>query len=159
AIAVRAHKKGLHLICDLPASVPVSLVGDPTRLRQVIMNLVGNAIKFTDRGEVVLRVRVEEQRGGDVELHFAVTDTGAGIAPNKLHASFEPFVQADGSTTRKYGGTGLGLSISNHLVSLMGGTIWAESELGKGSTFHFTAFFGLSAKASVTPLSPVLTLI
>ncbi|HEV3263487.1 MAG TPA: response regulator [Gemmataceae bacterium] len=146
-LALRAHKKELELACDIRPEVPEQLVGDPGRLRQIIVNLVGNAVKFTSRGEIVVRVGVEDQpslvqgvgQEGEVCLHFAVTDTGIGIAADKLRSIFEPFVQADGSTTRKYGGTGLGLTISSHLVELMGGKIWVESEVGKGSTFHFTA--------------------
>jgi PAS domain S-box-containing protein len=149
-LAVRAHAKGLELACDVASAVPDELVGDAGRLRQVIVNLVGNAIKFTDKGEVVVRAAVEERAGKEIVLHFTVTDTGIGIAANKLRAVFDPFVQADGSTTRKYGGTGLGLAISMHLVELMGGRIWVESELGKGSTFHFTARFGRGAPRSVT---------
>ena len=142
-LALRAHKKGLEVGCDVPQEVPEVLVGDPTRLRQVIVNLVGNAIKFTSTGEVFVRVRVDKQGSGQAQLHFTVVDTGIGIPSEKLQAIFEPFMQADGSTTRKFGGTGLGLTISSHLVRLMRGEIWAESEVGKGSAFHFTARFGI----------------
>ncbi|MBP3954499.1 response regulator [Gemmata sp. G18] len=141
-VAARAQGKGLELACQIDDAVPDGLVGDVGRVRQVVINLVGNAIKFTDRGEVVVRVSLEEPGDAAPLLHFAVTDTGIGIPANKLGAVFEPFVQADGSTTRKYGGTGLGLTISARLVELMGGRIWAESALGHGSTFHFTARFG-----------------
>jgi two-component system sensor histidine kinase/response regulator len=139
-LAVRAHDKGLELACRIAPDAPDALVGDPHRLRQVLVNLVGNAIKFTERGEVVVSVNVEDDgpsSGGDVALHVAVSDTGIGIPPEKLAAIFAPFEQADGSTTRRYGGTGLGLTISARLVALMGGRIWVESEAGRGSTFHF----------------------
>jgi CheY-like chemotaxis protein/HPt (histidine-containing phosphotransfer) domain-containing protein len=146
AISLRAQSKGLELAFDIPADVPDELVGDPGRLRQIILNLTGNAIKFTDQGEVVVRVRIERQVDRQLTLHFTVTDTGVGIAAEKLAKIFAPFEQADGSTTRKYGGTGLGLSISSRLVALMGGRIWVESEIGKGSAFHFTADFAPSDK-------------
>jgi two-component system, sensor histidine kinase and response regulator len=146
ALAIRAHTKGIELIGDIREGVPSALVGDPVRLRQIIMNLVGNAIKFTQNGEVVVRVTAEEPDSAGVGLHFAVVDTGIGIAADKLRAIFEPFVQADGSTTRKYGGTGLGLAICTHLVELMQGTIWVESRIGAGSTFHFTARFESSQR-------------
>jgi signal transduction histidine kinase/DNA-binding response OmpR family regulator/HPt (histidine-containing phosphotransfer) domain-containing protein len=149
-LAQRAHKKGVELAGDVGPAVPDTVVGDPVRLRQIVVNLVGNAIKFTSDGEVVVRVAVDKQEGGEALLHFTVTDTGVGIPANKLKAIFEPFVQADGSTTRKFGGTGLGLTISSHLVGLMGGDIWAESELGRGSVFHFTARFGVGAAAEHT---------
>ncbi|MGA2881924.1 MAG: response regulator [Bryobacteraceae bacterium] len=138
-IGVRAHQKNLELAYFVPPELPDFFVGDPVRLRQVILNLVGNAIKFTDQGEVVLRVEAESQDQSGVTLHFAVKDTGIGIPPEKQKLIFEPFSQADMSTTRKYGGTGLGLSISIRLIEMMGGRIWLESEEGRGSTFHFTA--------------------
>jgi PAS domain S-box-containing protein len=150
-LALRAHTKGLELVGDLRPGLPVGLVGDPVRVRQVLVNLVGNAIKFTHAGQVGVRVTEEERAGQEVVLHFAVSDTGIGVPADKVKAIFEPFVQADGSTTRKYGGTGLGLTISTRLVELMGGTIWAESREGVGSTFHFTARFGLAATAAVEP--------
>ena len=142
-LAVRAHAKGLELVCDIGDDVPDELIGDSGRLRQVIVNLVGNAIKFTERGEIVVRAVLEDVEANPncVRLHFTVSDTGIGIPADKLKAIFDPFVQADGSTTRKYGGTGLGLAISMHLVELMSGTIWVESEVGRGSTFHFQANF------------------
>jgi signal transduction histidine kinase/DNA-binding response OmpR family regulator len=138
-LAVRAHRSGLELLCDIAPDVPDILIGDSVRLRQVLINLVGNAIKFTKTGEIVVRVRVERRSDGALLLLVAVKDTGIGIPADKLKAIFEPFVQADGSTTRNYGGTGLGLTICAHLAELMHGKIWAESELGQGSTFHFTA--------------------
>jgi two-component system sensor histidine kinase/response regulator len=143
-LALRAHKKDIELTIDIPPSVPEEVVGDVTRLRQVLVNLVGNAIKFTDRGEVNVRVEMERSDPGAVLLHFAVRDTGVGIPQDKVEKIFEPFVQADGSMSRRFGGTGLGLSISMSIVELMGGRIWAESQLERGSTFHFIAPFGLA---------------
>ena len=137
ALALRAHQKGLELISDIPATIPDALEGDPVRIQQVVVNLVGNAIKFTEHGEVVVRVGMQEG-GLEHELHVAVTDTGIGIPANKQVAIFEAFTQADASVTRRYGGTGLGLSICAQLVRLMGGRIWVESEPGQGSSFHFT---------------------
>jgi two-component system, sensor histidine kinase and response regulator len=175
-LALRAHKKGLELACRVDADIPDALVGDPGRLRQVIVNLVGNAIKFTERGEVVLSVsplqmadsRLQTEGPGREDenslskagkqplsdnpqsalcnLHFEVRDTGIGIPADKQQAIFSPFVQADGSMTRKYGGTGLGLTISCRLVELMGGSVWVESEVGHGSNFHFTARFGVGSQ-------------
>ncbi|MEP6573603.1 MAG: response regulator [Gemmatimonadota bacterium] len=142
SLAARAHGKGLELLCRVAPEIPEVVVGDALRLRQVIVNLLGNAIKFTDLGEVALHVELSPSRGDDVELHFSVRDTGIGIAADKLQSIFAAFSQADGSTTRQFGGTGLGLSISTRLVELMGGRIWVESEPGQGSTFHFTASFG-----------------
>jgi PAS domain S-box-containing protein len=151
-LAIRAHAKGLELLCDIRPEVPDQLVGDPHRLRQVVINLIGNAIKFTGSGEVVVRVTITEANPqAGLELHFEVIDTGIGIPADKLQAIFDPFVQADGSTTRKYGGTGLGLAICAHLVELMDGKIWVESQVGHGSTFHFTAHFNL-AETTVEPL-------
>jgi signal transduction histidine kinase/DNA-binding response OmpR family regulator len=138
-VALRAHQKGLELIVDVDATVPPTVRGDPGRLRQILLNLLGNAIKFTHEGEVVVGVRGESSTPQDVTLHFSVKDTGVGIAQDRQRSVFEPFTQADGSMTRTYGGTGLGLSISAQLVRLMGGRIWVESEAGTGSTFHFTA--------------------
>jgi signal transduction histidine kinase/DNA-binding response OmpR family regulator/HAMP domain-containing protein len=143
-LAARAHTKGLELAYHVPARVPDAVVGDVYRLRQVIMNLVGNAIKFTEAGEVVVRVEPgDEIDDGSTELHFSVQDTGVGIAADKLEKIFQPFEQADVSTTRKFGGTGLGLTITVQLIELMGGRIWAESTEGVGSTFHFTARLGV----------------
>ena len=142
-LAVRAHDKGLELTCHIKSDVRTALEGDPSRLRQVIINLAGNAIKFTEEGEIVIRAETEKEEDSSVILHFIVSDTGIGIPPDKVEKIFEEFSQADGSTTRKYGGTGLGLSISRQLVEMMGGRIWVESELGKGSTFHFTVRFRL----------------
>jgi PAS domain S-box-containing protein len=142
-LAPRAHAKGLELILRIDPDVPEAVVGDPGRLRQVLINLIGNACKFTHRGEIV--VAVEVGRPADVDnsvvLQFAVSDTGVGIRREAVNRIFDPFVQADGSTTRKYGGTGLGLTISRTLVALMGGTVWVETEEGRGSTFRFSARF------------------
>ena len=140
-LAPRAQQKGIELACHVDSNVPEVLVGDPLRLRQVVVNLAGNAIKFTEQGEVVLRARTESRSIGSVVLHFSVRDTGIGIAPEKQSMIFEVFSQADSSTTRRYGGSGLGLAISAQLVELMGGRIFVESQLGKGSTFHFTSRF------------------
>jgi PAS domain S-box-containing protein len=140
-LAPRADQKGIELACHINADVPDALVGDPLRLRQIVVNLVGNAIKFTERGEVLLGVQVRSQRNGDIELRFSVTDTGIGIPADKQGIIFEAFSQADSSTTRRYGGTGLGLAISAQLVELMGGSISVESQPGHGSTFIFTARF------------------
>ncbi len=145
-MVVKANEAKLELACHIQPDVPTALIGDPVRVRQVIVNLIGNAIKFTEEGEVLARARVEKEEESAVILHFTVSDTGIGIAPDKLDTIFESFKQADGSMTRKYGGTGLGLAISKQLVELMKGDIWVESEYGKGSTFHFTARFGLSQK-------------
>ena len=134
-MALRAHEKGLDLICDIDPDVPDRVCGDPTRLRQVLVNLVGNAVKFTETGHVVLRVALT---GGGM-FQFSVTDTGIGIPGEKRKVIFEAFMQADGSTTRRYGGTGLGLAISGRLVEMMAGRLWVDSEPGRGSTFHFTA--------------------
>lgn len=143
-LALRAHKKGLELACHIPPDVPDTLVGDPGRLRQLVVNLSSNSIKFTEEGEVVVDAAVESRTEEEICLHFAVSDTGIGIPPDKQRVIFEAFSQADSSTTRKYGGTGLGLAISTQLAALMGGRTWVESEVGKGSTVHFTARFGLS---------------
>jgi len=136
--AVRAAQKGLELVCDIGEEVPEELVGDPGRLRQVVVNLLGNALKFTERGEIELKVRKEAEESRRVNLHFAVRDTGIGIPLDKQQLIFDAFTQADGSTSRKFGGTGLGLTISSRLVKIMGGRIWVESQPGQGSTFHFT---------------------
>jgi PAS domain S-box-containing protein len=140
-LAPRANQKGLELACHIYPDVPNDLVGDPLRLRQIVVNLVGNAIKFTEHGEVVLRVQAESVRDGETQLRFSVTDTGIGIPQEKQAVIFEAFSQADSSTTRRYGGTGLGLAISAQLVELMGGSISVESQPGQGSSFHFTARF------------------
>ncbi len=148
-VALRAHQKGLELACHLPLHVPSGLVGDPGRLRQIVLNLVGNAIKFTARGEVVVEVQLEAKDNDAVTLHFTVSDTGIGIPMEKQAMIFEAFTQADSSTTRTFGGTGLGLAISSQLIQLMGGRVWVESEPGVGSKFHFTTRFTLSKSAAV----------
>ena len=137
-LAVRAYQKGLELICDIDPHVPAGVVGDLTRIQQVLTNLVGNALKFTERGHILVTVREDARTESSTKLHFSVTDTGIGIPPEQHHAIFEAFRQADGSTTRRFGGTGLGLTISATLAQLMGGRLWVESEPGAGSTFHFT---------------------
>ncbi len=141
SLSLRAHDKGLELACHVHPDVPDALLGDPARLGQIIINLTGNAIKFTGEGEVVLKVSCESQTDDGAMLHFSVRDTGIGIPADKLASIFDAFTQADATTTRKYGGTGLGLAISSRLVGLMDGRIWAESKDGEGSTFHFTARF------------------
>jgi CheY-like chemotaxis protein len=142
-LASRAAEKGVELACRIDASLPERLVGDPVRLGQIIVNLVGNAVKFTDEGEVVVEVQPESRPTSDcLRLHFMVRDTGVGILPEKQQRIFDVFSQADASTTRRFGGTGLGLAISAQLVEMMNGRIWVESKIGKGSTFHFTAEFG-----------------
>jgi CheY-like chemotaxis protein len=151
-MALRAQEKGLEILVSVAPDVPIELIGDSHRLRQVIVNLVGNSIKFTERGEVTVRVTNEASANQPGMLRFAVSDTGIGIPPEKLDAIFERFTQADGSTTRLYGGTGLGLAISKQLTELMGGKIWVESSLGKGSVFSFTARFGIPQGQS-TPVA------
>jgi protein-histidine pros-kinase len=148
-LAVSAHKKGLELVANVQPDVPGRIVGDPTRLRQVIINLIGNAIKFTEQGEVVLDVTVDQQTDHSVYLRFAIRDTGIGVPPDKQQAIFEAFSQADVSTTRRFGGTGLGLAICARLVQLMDGKITLESTLGVGSVFSFTGRFGVEASMLV----------
>ena len=143
-LALRADQKGLELVCDMLPDVPDGVVGDPGRLRQVLSNLVGNAIKFTERGQVLVQVRDDVAHADRHRPALLVTDTGIGIPADKQQAIFEAFSQADGSTTRRFGGTGLGLTISSTLVELMGGRIWVESEPVEGSTFHFTAHLGIT---------------
>jgi signal transduction histidine kinase/CheY-like chemotaxis protein len=154
AVSMRAHQKGLELAYHIPREVPDGLRGDPTRLRQIVLNLIGNAVKFTSRGEVVLRIEKKEETAMDVVLHFAVGDTGIGIALEKQKSIFEGFSQADSSMSRKFGGTGLGLTISSRLVEAMGGRIWVESKTGLGSTFHFTVPFVLQKRPPITELVP-----
>ena len=153
--ALQARSKGLVLTCNLASDLPQIMRGDPGRLRQVLINLLGNALKFTEHGEIMLRVSRED--GGDqhIRLSFAVSDTGIGISPEKHSAIFESFKQGDGSTTRKYGGTGLGLAISRRLVELMGGNLWMESAEGCGSNFYFTANFKVTPDSLPAAAKPV----
>ena len=154
SFAIRAHQQGLELASFMHPDVPHMVVGDYNRLRQVIVNLIGNALKFTEQGEVVLEVWRESHSPHEVVLHFSVSDTGIGIPPEKQRAIFEMFEQADGSTTRRYGGTGLGLAIASRLLTLMDGRIWVDSEAGRGSRFHFTVKLGLAAGEPEEPVSP-----
>ena len=149
--AAGAQEKGLRLTNQVDEDVPDRLIGDSGRLRQIVLNLIGNAIKFTEVGEVALAVRLESRTESKVELHASVRDTGIGISRDKQEKIFESFAQADGSTTRRYGGTGLGLSISKHLARMMGGSIWLESDLGVGTTVHLTAEFELDPSPSAVP--------
>ena len=148
ALGFRAHQKGLELTYEVAPDVPEAILGDPGRLRQMLVNLVGNAVKFTESGEILVTANRESETPDAVRIHFAVKDTGLGIPADKHQRIFEAFAQADGSMTRKYGGTGLGLSICTKLVELMKGKIWVESEPGQGATFHFTASFGVQPAAS-----------
>jgi two-component system, sensor histidine kinase and response regulator len=146
ALALRAHAKGLELLLEVQREVPDYIVGDPVRVGQIITNLVGNAIKFTEAGEVSVYAALEDDGVGRLRMRFDVRDTGIGIAADKQQVIFEAFAQADGSTTRKFGGTGLGLTISTRLAKMMGGKIWVDSEPGHGSCFHFTACFGIAGE-------------
>jgi PAS domain S-box-containing protein len=156
-VAGRAREKGLALVCEIAPNVPADLVGDPTRLRQVLINLLGNAIKFTESGEVALRVAPDADFSVPTALRFTVSDTGIGIPSEKLGQVFEPFTQADSSTTRRFGGSGLGLTISKRLVELMGGRIWAESRVGEGSVFAFAVPFETWAAADRRTAAPAGT--
>jgi len=151
SLAVRAHAQGLELACRIHPDVPEMVLGDRVRLRQVVVNLVGNAVKFTESGEVVLEVKRDSSEDHEVVLHFIVSDTGIGIPENKLAAIFEMFEQADSTTTRRFGGTGLGLAICARLTELMGGRIWVESRVDRGSRFHFTARFETVAEHTGPP--------
>ncbi len=151
ALGFRAHQKGLELIYEVQPEVPEAVLGDPGRIRQIIVNLVGNSIKFTEHGEILLSVTQEEESSEFVLLHFAVKDTGVGIPADKQQHIFEAFSQADGTMARKYGGTGLGLTICTRLVGMMGGRIWVESQPGQGSTFHFTIRLATQSEPSARP--------
>jgi signal transduction histidine kinase/DNA-binding response OmpR family regulator len=155
-VCQKAHDKNLEFLIDAQHDIPPNLVGDPLRLGQILINLVNNAIKFTERGEVVVTVAVEEQTADRVKIKFSVRDSGIGMTPEQSARLFDAFSQADTSTTRKYGGTGLGLSISKRLVEMMEGKIWAESEPGIGSIFHFTAWFGIGSGEKRKRLIPDL---
>ncbi|HEV2105967.1 MAG TPA: ATP-binding protein, partial [Candidatus Eisenbacteria bacterium] len=155
-VALRAHEKGLELVADVRPEVPEAVVGDPVRVQQVLVNLVSNAIKFTERGEVVVRGDLESAAAGAAVVRFRVRDTGIGIPAGKLGSIFEAFTQADNSTTRRYGGTGLGLTICKRLVDMMGGTIGVESAEGRGSTFTFT--LRLDVEAGRAPAPPAAAL-
>jgi two-component system sensor histidine kinase/response regulator len=151
ALGVRTFDRGLELSYLVQPDVPEILVGDPARLSQILTNLVGNAVKFTERGDVFVEVLRESERGGQVRLHFSVRDTGIGISTERQASIFDAFTQADSSTTRRYGGTGLGLTISRRLVGMMGGRIWLDSTPGVGSTFHFDALLSVG----IAPKQPV----
>jgi two-component system, sensor histidine kinase and response regulator len=154
-LALRARQKGLQMVSQAQPEVPDVVVGDPGRLRQILINLVGNAIKFTARGQVEVRVGVDGCEQDTVCLHFSVADTGMGVPPEKQQLIFEAFAQADGSMSRKFGGTGLGLAISSRLVQMMGGRLWVQSEVGKGSIFHFTGFFAIPPfRTALAPAEP-----
>ncbi|MDP3538266.1 MAG: response regulator [Azonexus sp.] len=150
-LAMRAHEKGIELVSEILPNVPRQVIGDPSRIRQVLINLIGNAIKFTEKGEIILHTELMKEQDGQALIHLAVRDTGIGIAPDKQQLIFDAFSQEDTSTTRRYGGTGLGLSISRRLVELMGGEVWLESEIGLGSTFHFS----VSLKLDDQPPQPI----
>ena len=156
ALSFRAHQKGIELVYDVEPNVPEALLGDPGRVRQVLINLVGNAIKFTESGEIVVTVNQESEQPGAACLHFAVRDTGVGIPLEKQETIFEAFSQADGSMARKYGGTGLGLTICKRMIEMMGGRIWLESAPGQGSTFHFSVPFRVQEALEKTyvPVEP-----
>jgi signal transduction histidine kinase/ligand-binding sensor domain-containing protein/CheY-like chemotaxis protein len=151
-LAWRCRQKGLEFDCWVEPEIPETLVGDPLRLQQVLINLLGNAIKFTETGRVDLKAQLESADGKTVSLHFRVKDTGMGISPDKHTQIFDAFIQADGSATRRFGGTGLGLTICRQIVSKMGGRMWLESELGKGSTFHFTVCFAVPRPGVSPPI-------
>jgi len=136
-LGTRANAKGVEMLCYIDAEIPSWLVGDPTRLRQILINLTGNAIKFTEQGHVAIKVKFCKQNDGATQLHFKVSDTGIGISRENIKKVFEKFSQEDTSTTRKFGGTGLGLNISKSLVEMMDGELWVESAAGQGSEFQF----------------------
>ena len=155
-LALRGRQKGLEVRADIAPEVPDQLIGDPLRLQQILLNFADNALKFTERGSVVIKVAAEAQGDGEQCLHFAITDTGIGIPPEKQQVVFEAFAQVDGSTTRQYGGTGLGLAIVSQLVAQMRGKVWIESTVGAGTTFHFTAWFGVGESVTGASCAPVV---
>jgi two-component system sensor histidine kinase/response regulator len=142
-VGIKTQEKGLELLFKTDPSVPTALVGDPLRLGQILINLSNNSVKFTDTGEIVVSTELVKKDNAQVTLKFSVRDSGIGMTAEQAAKLFQPFAQADSSTTRKYGGTGLGLTISKRLAEMMGGEIWVESEQGRGSIFSFTANFGL----------------
>ncbi|MFA9263190.1 MAG: ATP-binding protein, partial [Undibacterium sp.] len=152
--AQKAHEKGLEFLADVTPAVPPHLLGDPLRLGQILTNLVNNAVKFTEQGEIRLKIELLEQTGEKVQLKFSVRDTGIGMPPEQTAKLFQAFTQADMSTTRKHGGTGLGLTISLKLVEMMGGRIWIESEAGVGSTFFFTVWLGVGKASGFGKILP-----
>jgi two-component system sensor histidine kinase/response regulator len=158
-LAIRAQQKGLEMLAHVMPNVARGLVGDRLRLRQVLLNLIGNAVKFTEHGQVLLTVEPDRESPGPGNLHFSVADTGIGIANDKLDEVFSSFTQADSSTTRRFGGSGLGLTIVRRMAALMGGRAWVESELGRGSVFHFTAHFQIQTQSAVEPLPTVTAML
>ena len=150
----RIGEKPIEIICRIGDNIPSQVRGDPLRIRQVLINLMGNSCKFTESGEIELSLDIEEEKDERIKFHAMIRDTGIGIPKEKVNTIFEAFQQADGSTTRRYGGTGLGLSISKQISNRMGGDIWAESEVGKGSTFHFTGWLGKSEDKEVRRIAP-----
>lgn len=157
-LAMRANEKGLELACHLAPDVPSALIGDPHRLNQILINLIGNALKFTDKGSVIVRITKDPEAASPGILRFSVTDTGIGILPEQLAKIFDSFTQAHSSTARHYGGTGLGLTISKHLAERMNGHIWAESTVGQGSTFHCTLAFGIASNPPAGKVVPQVNL-
>lgn len=155
-VGLKAEDKGLELLFDIAADVPMNLIGDPLRLGQILVNLGNNAVKFTDKGEIVLKISCKKMSDDNVTLHFEVLDSGIGMTPEQQANLFQAFSQADSSTTRKYGGTGLGLTISKRLTEMMGGEIWAESKYNQGSTFQFTAVLGLQEEQRLVKVKPDL---
>ena len=145
-VAIGADNKGLELVYSIPSNIPDAVIGDPGRIRQILVNLIGNAIKFTAKGEVAVSSKLEVETNEEICIHFSITDTGIGIPLEKQEKIFNAFEQADGSTTKEYGGTGLGLSITARLVEMMKGRIWVESEMGKGSVFHVMVWLSLSTE-------------
>lgn len=158
-VGMKAEDKGVELLFNIPADVPSSLIGDPLRLGQILINLGNNAVKFTETGEIVVAVEKISEAGQEIELHFSVTDSGIGMTPEQCAKMFQSFSQADASTTRKYGGTGLGLAISKNLVEMMDGRIWVESDAGKGSVFHFQLKLGVQAGSSQKQITKVEELV